>query len=90
MAGNLGQSRFESPGRAESMLQGHQVKRCRYVLKIACVGLYILLLEAYEMANSQLSLQQWINMLRSKSQQFSYWFTAIELISILLQLMQSL
>ena len=81
---------IKSPGRAESMLQGRQVKRCRYVHQITCAGLYILLLKGYEMANSLSSLQQWTNMMRSKSQQFNYWFTVIELMSILLQLVRSL
>ena len=44
----LVKSSINSPGRAESLLRGNQVKRTRYAHQVSCAGLYLLLIDAYQ------------------------------------------
>ena len=86
----LVKSNISTPGRIESMIQGKQVKRCRYVHQVSCAALYLKLGDVYKCSGSSLTLQDWIESKRAKSPQFHYWATVIELEALLLKLVQSL
>ena len=44
----LVKSNTNTPGRAESMLQGQQVKRCRLVHQVTCAALFLVLSDTYQ------------------------------------------
>ena len=85
----LVKSNISTPGRIESMIQGKQVKRCRYI-QVTCAALYLQLGDVYKCSGSSLTLQDWIESKRAKSPQFHYWATVIEFEALLLKLVQSL
>ena len=87
----LVKSSINTPGRAESMLKGNQVKRSRYVHQVSCATLYLLLTDTYvESPSKDVPFHQWIAERRSSSVQFHYWLTVIELEGLLLKLVRSL
>ncbi len=79
-----------TPGRAESMLKGSQVKRCRYVHQITCAGLYVLLSDAFRSSSTCKSFQDWVEEQLSESTQFQYLFTVIQIEALLLKFVRSL
>jgi hypothetical protein len=87
----LTKSSINTPGRAESMLRGNQVKRSRYVHQVSCAAFYLLLSDAYvESADQDMSFHQWIEDRRRSFVQFHYWLTVIELEALLLMFVRSL
>ena len=87
----LVKSSIKTPGRADSMLQGKQVKRSRYVHQVSCAALYLLLCDAYVDSERQAEgFYHWIEDRRESSAQFLYWLTVIEMEALLLKLVRSL
>ena len=79
----VSKAEINSPGRAEAFLSGSHVKRSRYV------ALHLLLLEAYEKSEGEHSFEAWVSQRRTESVQFDYWFTVMQLESILLLFIQA-
>ena len=87
----LVKSSIKTPGRADSMLKGKQVKRSRYVHHVSCAALYHLLCDAYVDSECQAeTFHHWIEDRRESSAQFQYWLTVIEMEALLLKLVRSL
>ena len=67
----LVKSSIKTPGRADRMLQGKQVKRSRYVHQVSCAALYLLLCDAYVDSERQAeAFYHWIEDRHESSAQF--------------------
>ena len=58
---------INTPGRAESMLHGRHVKRCRYTHQVTSAALCLLLNDSHKTSNSSSNLQDWVELRREES-----------------------
>ncbi len=86
----LVKAEVNTPGRAESFLSGSQVKRSRYAHQVSCAAIYLLLQEAFQQNESNLSFEAWLEQKSKESVQFKYWVTVMNLELILLLLVRSI
>ena len=82
-------SEINTPGRADALLKGNHPKRSRYAHQVSCAALSLLLRESYENSEVTQNIEEWVSERKSKSVQFYYWHTVMELEALLLMFIKS-
>ena len=91
----LSQAQVFTPGRAQSALYEHHIKRTRYAHKVSIMGLYLLRHKAYDNYCSALqgppeSLERWIQSFIPNNPMFMFWSIIMDLELLICRFIRSL
>ena len=87
--GVFNKAKISTPGKIDSFLSGSHVKRSRYAHLICLFALHSLAQEVFQESGCSL-YEDWENQLKSKSVNARYWFTVLELETLLFMFIRSL
>ena len=86
--GVFDKAKISTPGRVDSFLLGSHVKRSRYAHLISLFALRSMEQEIFQESGCSL-YEDWENQLKSKSVNARYWFTVLELETLLFMFIRS-
>ena len=85
----LNKANISTPGRVESFLKGSHVKRSRYAHQLCLSALTALANDVFQTSDKE-SYEEWVRDLKESSINARYWFTVIELETLLFMFVRSL